>query len=165
MSIGPILRQNLANLIQHVEVSNLEIFGFVLFRTASSDKNTWNAFEKGVYELFDESIAAVPTTSGFSRLDDKVFIRIVADNGLDGQPPEGAARAYIMCMEQENEAPGDGSDHGWGDEITPGLTTSMCLMIDDECVRSVVNTAMRSTPLSRLSMLRWGQSRCWSTAG
>jgi hypothetical protein len=131
--------ENVANLIDHVELANLDIFGFVLFRTHySADEKSWDAFEKGFYELLDEGIGAAPAE--FNRIEDKVFMRIISDDSLEIQPPEGVARAYLVCMEAEEPSRDDDDDENdWGDKIEPGLTTSMCLFADEECIRSVLD--------------------------
>ncbi|KAI7245834.1 hypothetical protein KC365_g43 [Hortaea werneckii] len=74
-------------------------------------------------------------------------MRIVSDEALEDQRPEGVARAYRTCMEEEDEREGsEDEDDGWGDRIEPGLTTSMCLFVDGECIRSVVEETAGSTP-------------------
>lgn len=137
--------ENLTNLINHVEGSDLDVIGFVLFRTHYSDEQSWGAFESGLYELIDEGIAAAPVESGFNRIEDNIFMRIVSDDSLEGQSPEGVSRAYRMCMDEDETAEGD-DENDWGDKIEPGLTTSMCLLIDEECIRSVINKTTGSTP-------------------
>lgn len=136
---------NLTNLIDLVEESDLDVIGFVLFRTHYSDQQSWDVFEKGFYELLDEGIAATSAESGFNRVEDKVFMRIVSDDSLEGQSPEGVSGAYRMCMEEDETTDGD-DENDWGDKVEPGLTTNMCLLIDEECVRSVLNKTAGSTP-------------------
>lgn len=128
-----------------MEDSDLDVIGLVLFRTYNSDEQSWDAFETGFYELLDKGIAAAPAESGFNRIEDKTSMRIVPDDSLEGQSPEGVSRAYRMCME-EDETTEDDDENDWGDEIEPGLTTSMCLLIDEECIKSVINKTTRSTP-------------------
>jgi len=129
--------ENLTNLLHHVERSDFEIFGFVVFRTHyASGEQSWDAFEKGFYELLDEGIAAAPAE--FNRIEDKVFMRIVSDDSLEGQSPEGVTRAYLVCMEEDETTEGD-DENDWGDKVEPGLTTSMCLMVDEECILSVLD--------------------------
>ncbi|KAI7090298.1 hypothetical protein KC356_g1720 [Hortaea werneckii] len=133
--------ENLANLINHVEDSNLDLIGFVLFRTDYADEQSWEGFEKGFYELLDAGIAtACGESAAFKRIEEKVFMRIVSDEALEDQRPEGVTRAYRTCMEDEDE------DDGWGEKIEPGLTTSMCLFVDEESIRSVVEKQTGSTP-------------------
>lgn len=130
--------ENVANLVDHVELADLDILGFVLFRTHYSvDEQSWDAFEKGFYELLDEGIAASPAE--FNRIEDKVFVRTVSDDSLEGQPPEGLVRAYLVCMEEEEPEGDDDDENDWGDKIEPGLTTSMCLFADEECICSVLD--------------------------
>ncbi|KAI7220655.1 hypothetical protein KC333_g2209 [Hortaea werneckii] len=139
--------ENLARLIDHVEHSKLDLIGFVLFRTHYTDEQSWEAFEKGFYELLDEGIAtACGQSMEFKRIEDKVFMRIVSDDALEDQSPEGVARAYRTCMEADEVSDSEDGEDIWGDELEPGLTTSMCLFIDEECIRSVVNKQAGSTP-------------------
>ncbi|KAI6888737.1 hypothetical protein KC360_g4592 [Hortaea werneckii] len=143
--------ENLTNLINHVEDTKLDLIGFVLFRTHYADEQSWEAFEKGFYELLDAGIAtACGESAAFKRIEEKVFMRIVSDEALEDQRPEGVARAYRTCMEEEEEDEledgEDDEDDGWGDRIEPGLTTSMCLFVDEECIRSVVEKQTGSTP-------------------
>jgi hypothetical protein len=135
--------ENLTTLLDHVEQSDLDKFGFFLFRTHfACDDQFWETFENGFWDLVNEGIAAA--SDEFKRLEDKVHIRIVSDDCLEGQPqPEGVIKAYLTCLEDEesdDEEPEDGDNEaGWGGKLEPGLTTTMCLMIDEECIRSVVN--------------------------
>ena len=129
--------QNLTILLNYVEQSDLEIFGFVVFRTCySCDEKSWEAFQEGFWGLMDEGIAAA--SPEFDRIEDRVFMRIVSDDSLKAQSPEGVALAYLVCMEEEEATDSDDEDD-WGDEIEPGLTTSMCIMVDEECIRSVLD--------------------------
>jgi hypothetical protein len=130
--------ENLTHLLDHVEQSGLDIFGFVLFRTYySCDDESWEAFQDGFYDIMDEGIAAA--SPDFDRIEDKVFIRIVSDDSLKNQSPEVVIMAYLVCMEEEEEATDGDDEEAWGDEIEPGLTTSMCIMVDEECIRSVLD--------------------------
>lgn len=139
--------ENLTNLINHVEDSDLDLIGFVLFRTHFTDEQGWETFENGFNELLDEGVAAACGESAdFKRIEDKVFMRIVSDETFENQPPEGVARAYRTCMEADEVSDSEDGEDIWGDEIEPGLTTSMCLFIDEECIRSVVNKQAGSTP-------------------
>ncbi|KAI7192937.1 hypothetical protein D0869_01749 [Hortaea werneckii] len=139
--------ENLANLINHVEDSELDLIGFVLFRTHFTDEQGWQTFENGFNELLDEGVAAAcGESTDFKRIEDKVFMRIVSDETFENQPPEGVARAYRTCMEADEVSDGEDGEDMWGDELEPGLTTSMCLFIDEECIRSVVNKQAGSTP-------------------
>ncbi|RMY77298.1 hypothetical protein D0863_01387 [Hortaea werneckii] len=140
--------ENLKTLINHVEGSNLDLIGFVLFRTRYTDEQRWEAFEIGFYELLDEGIAtACDESADFKRIEDKVFMRIVSDDALEDQSPGGVARAYRTCMEEDEGSDSEDEEEGaWGEKIEPGLTTSMCLFVDEECIRSVVDKTAGSTP-------------------
>jgi hypothetical protein len=147
--------QNLTILLDYVEQSDLEIFGFVVFRTCySCDDKSWEVFQEGFYELIDEGIAAA--SPEFDRIEDRVFMRIVSDDSLKNQSPEGVALAYLMCMEEE-EAKDSDDEEGWGDEIEPGLTTSMCIMVDEECIRSVLDKS--ATPFVKAVEIAAGTSQ------
>lgn len=152
--------ENLAKLLHHVEDSKLDLIGFVLFRTHYTDEPSWEAFEKGFYELLDEGIAtACSESADFKRIDNQVFMRIVSDEALENQPPEGVARAYRMCMEEDEVSESEDGEDVWGDEIEPGLTTSMCLFVDEECIRSVIDKQAGLTPFVKAvdGMLGMGQ--------
>ncbi|KAI7352669.1 hypothetical protein KC354_g11902 [Hortaea werneckii] len=96
--------ENLTNFLNHVEDSKLDLIGLLL----------------------DEGIAtACGGSADFKRIEEKVFMRIVSDEALEDQRPEGVARAYRTCMEEEDEREGsEDEDDGWGDRIEPGLTTT-----------------------------------------
>ena len=153
--------ENLSNLINHVEDSNLDLIGFVLFRTHYTNEQRWEAFETGFYELLDEGIAtACDESADFKRIEDRVFMRIVSDDALENQPPEGVARAYRTCMEEDEGSESEDDEEGaWGEKIEPGLTTSMCLFVDEECIRSVVDKTAGSSPFVKAvdGMLGMGQ--------
>ncbi|KAI7187634.1 hypothetical protein KC343_g7771 [Hortaea werneckii] len=139
--------ENLKTLTNHVEDSNLDLIGFVLFRTHYTDEQRWEAFETGFYELLDEGIAtACDESADFKRIEDKVFMRIVSDDALEDQSPGGVARAYRTCMEEDEGGDSeDDEEDSWGEKIEPGLTTSMCLFVDEECIRSVVDKTAGSS--------------------
>ncbi|KAI6841913.1 hypothetical protein KC365_g14158 [Hortaea werneckii] len=156
--------ENLARLINHVEDSDLDHIGFVLFRTHYSDEQSWEAFEMGFYELLDEGIAtACGQSVEFKRIEDKVFMRIVSDDALEDQSPEGVARAYRTCMEEDDDVSDsdDDEEDSWGDKVEPGLTTSMSLFVDEECIRSIVDKQAGSTPFVKAvdGTLGLGQTR------
>ncbi|RMX77205.1 hypothetical protein D0869_10055 [Hortaea werneckii] len=155
--------ENLANLVNHVEDSELDLIGFVLFRTHYTDEQSWEAFEKGFYELLDEGIAtACGQSVEFKRIEDKVFMRIVSDDALEDQSPEGIARAYRTCMEEDEISDSDDDEEdSWGAKLEPGLTTSMCLFVDEECIRSVVDKPAGSTAFVKAvdGTLGLGQTR------
>ncbi|KAI6811558.1 hypothetical protein KC332_g14282 [Hortaea werneckii] len=139
--------ESLKTLINHVKDSNLDLIGFVLFRTHYTHEQRWEAFETGFYELLDEGIAtACDESADFKRIEEKVFMRIVSDDALENQPSEGVARAYRTCMEDEVSDSEDDEEDTWGEKIEPGLTTSMCLFVDEECIRSVVDKTAGSSP-------------------
>merc|ERR1712070_46777 len=73
-------------------------------------------------------------------------MRIVSDDALEDQPPEGVARAYRTCMEEDELEESEDEEDSWGEKLEPGLTTSMCLFVDEECMRSVVKKTAGSTP-------------------
>jgi hypothetical protein len=153
--------ENLTKLLDHVEQSDLEVFGFVLFRTYYADDNeeSWEAFKQGYYELREEGMAAAPAE--FNRIEDKVFTDIISDDSMNGQTPEGVMIAYLSCMD-EVEATENDKEDDWGDAPEPGLTTSMCLMADEECIRSVLDKS--ATPFVKAVNVTAGRGENFKVA-
>jgi hypothetical protein len=77
--------ENLTTLIDHVEHSDRDVFGFELFRTHYSCEEQWEAFLEGYYELLNEGYAAV--SAEFNRIEDRVFIHMNSDASLKDATP------------------------------------------------------------------------------
>lgn len=140
--------ENLQILVQRAETEHWDNFGFWAFRVHFSDPDLWEGFEAGFFHLLNEGIAAAPAESGMSRLDDNVMVRFVSDEDIANQGPEGVSYAYQLCIDEE-QGPEDDEDadaEGWPEAPEPGMVTSMCLMVDEECMRSVVGRTPGSTP-------------------
>lgn len=140
-------KENLELLVARVESAGWENFGFWAFRVDYSDEALWERFDVEFFKLLNEGIQAAPVESGMSRIDDNVFIRYVSDEDLANQGPEGISYAYQLSLEDDPpDEDDDESAEGWPKTPEPGMTTSMCLMLDEESMRSVVDRKPGSTP-------------------
>jgi hypothetical protein len=131
--------ENLTILIDLVEYLDWEVFGFMLFRTHYSCEEQWEAFLEGYYKLIDEgSEGSAAVSAEFNRIEDRVFTQMNSRKSLQDATPFGVRGTYLICFEAEEATNSDDEDR-WGDVIEPGLTTKMCLMADEECMRSVLD--------------------------
>lgn len=140
--------ENLRILVKRVQAEGWKTFGFWAFRTHFSNETLWESFEAAFMELLDEGIAAAPADSGIAQLDDNVMVRFVSDEIIANQGPEGVSYAYELCLDDadsdDDEQDDDAGD--WPDEPEPGMRTRMCLMVDEEVMRSVIDRKPGSTP-------------------
>jgi hypothetical protein len=131
--------ENLTALIDLVEHSDWDVFGFMLFRTHYSCEEQWEAFKEGFCELLDESIAAASAElETFDRIQEKGFIPMNSYHSLQDATPFIVRGTYLICFKEEEATNSDDEDR-WGGVVEPGLTTNMCLMADEECMRSVLD--------------------------
>lgn len=121
----------LKQLVELVEEEGWNDFGFLLFRTHYNDETLWNAFLEAKDQILSEAITNAPAESGLSRITDKMFLKQVSNEALRDITPEQVAIAYRSL---EDDANGGISE----DRLEPGLRTNVCLMVDEECMRSVV---------------------------
>jgi hypothetical protein len=61
-----------------------------------------------------------------------------SDASLKDATPFVVTGTYLICFEEEEATDSDDEDR-WGDVVQPGLTKKICLMADEECVRSVLD--------------------------
>jgi hypothetical protein len=95
-------------LVKLVEENGWDDFGFLVFRTYFGNDTLWANFR----DLWDPILQY-----GFDM--------------TDGASAEGVASAYRLFTEDEDELEED-------EKLEPGLRTRMCLFVDEECMRSVV---------------------------
>lgn len=120
----------LNQLVTLVEEEAWSDFGFVLFRTDYTNEQQWQAFLEAKDQILSEAITNAPPESGLSRITDRMYLKQISNEALAGITPEQVAIAYRSLEEAEGESSEDG--------IEPGLRTNVCLMVDGECMRSVV---------------------------
>ncbi|KAG2007919.1 hypothetical protein GB937_008110 [Aspergillus fischeri] len=80
----------------------------------------------------DERIDAAPAESRIERIRDHAFLKFVSDEAMAGEPPGRGAYAYRLSTEEMD-------DDAEEDRLEPGFHTRMCLMVDEECMRSVAD--------------------------
>lgn len=122
----------LTQLVTLVEEEAWADFGFLLFRTDYTNEQQWQAFLEVKDQILSEAIANAPRESGLSRITDRMYIKQISNEALAGITPEQVAIAYRSLEEADTE--GEGAE----DRIEPGLRTNVCLLVDGECMRSVV---------------------------
>ncbi|KAJ5770622.1 uncharacterized protein N7511_002673 [Penicillium nucicola] len=129
--------ENLQTLVETIEAENWTDVGFIMFRTDYSNEDLWNEFLEKFNEVLDAGIEDAPAESGFARVADCVFMKIVDDDSLANESAERVAFAYRLCAEDMEEDDPE-------DRLAPGLHTRMCLFVDGECMRSVVGSGSGS---------------------
>jgi hypothetical protein len=125
--------ENLQTLVEIIESEKWTDFGFLLFRTDYTNETLWSQFLEKFNKILDDGIENAPAESGFARVADCVFMKIVDDDSLADEAAERVAFAYQLCAE-------DMEDDEPEDRLAPGMHTRMCLMVDEECMRSVVGS-------------------------
>ncbi|KAF4224851.1 hypothetical protein CNMCM6457_008912 [Aspergillus fumigatiaffinis] len=124
--------ENLQTLVSLIEEEDWSDFGFLVFRTYYSDEPLWEKFLAQYGDILDEGIDAAPAESGIERIRDRAFLKFVSDEAMAGETPARVAYAYrLSAAEMDDDAEED--------RLEPGLHTRMCLMVDEECMRSVVD--------------------------
>ncbi|KAJ6069371.1 hypothetical protein N7499_011258 [Penicillium canescens] len=125
--------ENLQTLVETIKAENWTEFGFLVFRTDYSNEDIWVQFLEECNEILEEGIENAPAESGLSRVAECVFMKIVDDDSLANELAERVAFAYRLCAE-------DMEDDEPGDRLVAGLQMRMCLMVDGDCIRSVVGS-------------------------
>jgi hypothetical protein len=123
----------LKQLVSLVEEEGWTDFGFLLFRTSYNDETLWETFLEYKDQILSSAIQKAPPESGLSSITDKMYLKQVSNEALSDITPEQVAIAYRSL--EEGAIDGDGNSE---DRIEPGLRTNVCLMVDEECMRSVI---------------------------
>ncbi|OAA71243.1 WW/Rsp5/WWP domain protein [Cordyceps fumosorosea ARSEF 2679] len=121
--------------------------GFLVFRTYYADEPLWERFQRRFGELVDAGIlAALPAVPGLARVRGRVKLPLVSDYALVDLGPGGVAHIYRDSVsnleddsddEQEEEVGEERDEGGHLASLDPGLRMPMCLMVDEECLRSL----------------------------
>ncbi|KAF2154795.1 hypothetical protein K461DRAFT_102381 [Myriangium duriaei CBS 260.36] len=119
-------------LAQLLERKGWSDFGFMLFRMDYNDDDRWDRFSEEYEKLLDSGIDNSEAGSDKEKINDKLFMKIVDDDIVNGTGVIGVASAFQM-FKQEGE-------------VEPGLDTKMCLMADAECVASVLEPQKGTPP-------------------
>ncbi|KAH0400920.1 hypothetical protein KCU89_g4696, partial [Aureobasidium melanogenum] len=78
-------------------------------------------------------------SEGLERIRDKLLMKTVDDELTDGASAEGVASAYRLFTEDEDDVEED-------EKLEPGLRTRMCLFVDQECMRSLMEPKAGTPP-------------------
>jgi hypothetical protein len=126
-------------LVKLVEENEWEDFGFLVFRTYFGNDTLWKQFRESWDSLLEHGFDTADKSEGFDRIRDKLFMKTVDDDITNGTSAEGVAFAYRLFAEDEDELEED-------EKLEPGLRTRMCLYVDEECMRSVVEPGSNTPP-------------------
>jgi hypothetical protein len=118
-------------LVKLVEENGWEDFGFLVFRTYFGNDALWQQFRNFWHPILQRRFDAADDSEGFERIRDKLLMKTVDDDITNGASAEGVAAAYRLFTEDEDELDED-------EKLEAGLRTRMCLFVDEECMRSVV---------------------------
>jgi hypothetical protein len=118
-------------LVKLVEEHGWEDFGFLVFRTYFRNDTLWEQFRELWDPILQHGFDAADESEGLDRIRDRLLMKTVDDDMTDGASAEGVAAAYRLFTEDEDELEQD-------EKLEPGLRTRMCLFVDEECMRSVV---------------------------
>ncbi|KAI4745956.1 hypothetical protein E4T50_03666 [Aureobasidium sp. EXF-12298] len=128
-------------LVKLVEENKWDDFGFLVFRTYFGNDTLWEQFRESWDSLLEHGFDTADESEGFDRIRDKLFMKTVDDDITNGTSAEGVAFAYRLFAEDDDEMEED-------ERLEPGLRTRMCLYVDEECMKSVVEPG----PEYRLSL-------------
>jgi hypothetical protein len=118
-------------LVKLVEENGWDDFGFLVFRTYFGNDTLWANFRDLWDPILQYGFDMADESEGLDRIRDKLLMKTVDDDMTDGASAEGVASAYRLFTEDEDELEED-------EKLEPGLRTRMCLFVDEECMRSVV---------------------------
>jgi hypothetical protein len=118
-------------LVKLVEKNGWDDFGFLVFRTYFGNATLWEQFREFWDPILQLGFATADESDGLDRIRDKLLMKTVDDDMTNGASAEGVASAYRLFIEEEDELEED-------EMLEPGLRTRMCLFVDEECMRSVV---------------------------
>jgi hypothetical protein len=118
-------------LVKLVEENRWDDFGFLVFRTYFGNDTLWAKFRDLWDPILQHGFDAADESEGLDRIRDKLLMKTVDDDMTNGASAEGVASAYRLFTEDEDEL----EEH---EMLEPGLRTRMCLFVDEECMRSVV---------------------------
>jgi hypothetical protein len=118
-------------LVKLVEENGWDDFGFLVFRTYFGNNKLWQNFRESWDPILEYGFDMADESEGLDRIRDKLLMKIVDDDTTNNASPEGVASAYRLFTEDEDELEED-------EMLEPGLHTRMCLFVDEECMRSVV---------------------------
>ncbi|XWX00630.1 hypothetical protein V2A60_008651 [Cordyceps javanica] len=138
-------------LVRRVETAQWAEIGFLVFRTYYADEGLWEHFQQRFGEVVDRGIVAAPPGAGLARISSRVKLPLVSDYALVDLGPGGIAHIYRDSVsnlagdgddEEEEDSEDDDDDEEEDDgghlaSLDPGLRMPMCLMVDEECLRSM----------------------------
>ncbi|KAG9848208.1 hypothetical protein KCU98_g6392, partial [Aureobasidium melanogenum] len=137
--------------VKLVEENDWDDFGFLVFRTYFGDEALWEGFRESWDPILQHGFDTAPASEGLERIRDKLLMKTVDDDLTDGASAEGVASAYRLFTEDEDEVEED-------EKLEPGLRTRMCLFVDQECMRSVMEPKATTPPFVKAVDVELGSS-------
>ncbi|KAF1738291.1 hypothetical protein CRV24_000215 [Beauveria bassiana] len=144
---------NMQRLVRHVEAAQWAEIGFLVFRTYYADEPLWERFQQRFGEVVDGGLVSAPAAAGLlARISGRVKLPLVSDYALVDLGPGGIAHIYRDSVsnldgdddddesEEKGEEEGEEGDDDEGGHLAsldPGLRMPMCIMVDQECLRSM----------------------------
>lgn len=145
-SAADVSLENMQLLVHRVEASQWAEIGFLVFRTYYADDSLWEHFQQRFGEVVDGGIVAAPAAAGLTRISNRVKLPLVSDYALVDLGPGGVAHIYRDSVsnldsdsDEEEEVEEEEEEGGEGHlaSLDPGLRMPMCIMVDEECLRSM----------------------------
>ncbi|KAK6000002.1 hypothetical protein QM012_003990 [Aureobasidium pullulans] len=114
--------RNVDPVVQVVQESGYDDFGYVVVRLDYSDEDAWTRYNTALHQYLDQSLEE---SEGGGSIADKFLIMNVEDEDLDGTGWHGAVSYYRdLCSD---------------DMVPLGLQTNMILVADTRAMHSVLN--------------------------
>ncbi|KAJ3474397.1 hypothetical protein NLG97_g9865 [Lecanicillium saksenae] len=141
--------------VKEIESLGLNEYGFNLISTHYGDEEAWENFQKVYHTELKKGVDSAPAecAAAMKELDDKLVTRIHNDAQYSDKSPEEVSAAFqIFCLDEEesdeeeeeamaeDEESDEDGDGPWAHEMGPGFIRSMCLMADEDCMKSVTAT-------------------------
>ncbi|KAM3514548.1 hypothetical protein MY11210_001783 [Beauveria gryllotalpidicola] len=142
---------NMQRLVRRVEAAQWTEIGFLVFRTYYADEPLWARFQQRFGEVVDGGLVGAPPLARISR---RVKLPLVSDYALVDLGPGGIAHIYrdsVSNLDGGSDEEKEGEDDGDDDEghlasLDPGLRMPMCIMVDEECLRSMEEEEKGAVP-------------------
>ncbi|KAJ5106521.1 hypothetical protein N7456_003196 [Penicillium angulare] len=118
----PALQRNDDPVVEVVERSGFDDFGFMVFRTDYSNAQRWEQWDKKFHQRLD---ASLERASGGKKIEEKCLIPNYEDDDLDSADYHKIQRVFKGFWDSEG--------------VPPGLDTGICLVVDTLAMESMTS--------------------------
>lgn len=163
---GPADTDLTQRLVRRVEAAQWAEMGFLVFRTFYADEPLWASFQQLFSTFVDGGILAAAPGTDLARISSRVKLPLVSDYALVDLGPGGIAQIYrdsVSNLDSDDSDDEEGAEEedegGHLASLDPGLRMPMCLMVDEECLRSMVHEDEGTVPFVKAVDARLATNR------